>query len=103
MKTFKNLRDELEEDLGLGKVHLPSNQQVMSINRKLKADAPEVLKEISIFKGNNAKINVRQASLRRIKLFANIIIWISVLAIILSLLGLIPVFKNHDGGIVINQ
>ena len=66
-------------------------------------NAPEVLKEISIFKGNNTKINVRQASLRRIKLFANIIIWISVLAIILSLLGLIPVFKNHDGGIVINQ
>ena len=66
-------------------------------------NAPEVLREISIFEGKNAKINVRQASLRRIKLFANIIIWVSVLVIILSLLGLIPVFKNHEGGIVINQ
>ena len=45
MKTFKKLSENLKEDLGLGKVHLPSNQQVMAINRKLKADAPEVLKD----------------------------------------------------------
>ncbi len=45
MKSFKELSENLKEDLGLGKVHLPSNQQVMAINRKLKADAPEVLKD----------------------------------------------------------
>ena len=36
---------EIEEDLGLGKVHFPDQKTVMAINRKLKADAPEVLKD----------------------------------------------------------
>ena len=36
---------EIEEDLGLGKVHLPDQRTVMAINRKIKADAPEVLKD----------------------------------------------------------
>ena len=66
-------------------------------------NSPEVLKNINTF-GNGDKIFKRKiSSLRRIKLFANIIIWISVLVIIISLLGLIPVFKNYEGGIVINQ
>tara|TARA_R110002126_G_C10405977_1_gene496264 strand:+ start:20 stop:328 length:309 start_codon:yes stop_codon:yes gene_type:complete len=66
-------------------------------------NSPEVLKNVNTF-GNGDKIFKRKiSSLRRIKLFANIIIWISVLVIIISLLGLIPVFKNYEGGIVINQ
>lgn len=66
-------------------------------------NAPGVLKEVNTFTRGNKKIRTRQASRRRIKVFANIIIWLSVLLIILSLLGLIPVFKNYEGGIVINQ
>lgn len=66
-------------------------------------NAPEVLREVNTFTRGNKKIRTRQASRRRIKVFANIIIWLSVLLIILSLLGLIPVFKNYEGGIVINQ
>ena len=66
-------------------------------------NSPEVLKNVNTF-GNGDKIFKRKiSSLRRIKLFANIIIWISVLVIVISLLGLIPVFKNYEGGIVINQ
>ena len=45
MEEGTSASENLKEDLGLGKVHLPSNQQVMAINRKLKADAPEVLKD----------------------------------------------------------
>ncbi len=66
-------------------------------------NSPEVLKNVNTF-GNGDKIFKRKiSSLRRIKLFANIIIWISVLVIIISLLGLIPVFNNYVGGNVINQ
>ena len=66
-------------------------------------NAPEVLKEVNTFSNGNKKIRTGQASRRRIRFFANIIIWVSVFMIILSLLGLIPVFKNYEGGIVINQ
>ena len=41
-------------------------------------NAPEVLKDVNTF-------------------------WVSIFMIVLSLLGLIPVFKNYEGGIVINQ
>lgn len=66
-------------------------------------NAPEVLRNVNTFGNGDKKFKRKISSLRRIKLFANIIIWLSALLILLSLLGLIPVFKNYEGGIVINQ
>lgn len=66
-------------------------------------NSPEVLKNINTFGNGDKKFKRKISSLRRIKLFANIIIWLSVLLIILSLLSLIPVFKNYEGGILIKQ
>jgi len=66
-------------------------------------NSPEVLKDVNTFGNGDTKFKRKISSLRRIKVFTTIIFWISILMIILSLLGLIPVFKNYEGGIVINQ
>lgn len=65
-------------------------------------NSPYVLREIRLT-GNKGTLSKQDASLRKIKLFSTIIIWVSVLMIIVTLLGLIPVFKNYEGGIKINQ
>ena len=66
-------------------------------------NSPEVLQDIKTFGNGDRKLKRKISSLRRIKIFANVIIWLLVLLIILNLLGLIPIFKNYEGGIVINQ
>jgi len=66
-------------------------------------NAPEVLKDISTFGNSDTKFKRKISSLRRIKVFAMVIFWISLFMIVLSLLGLIPVFQNYEGGIFINQ
>ena len=65
-------------------------------------NSPYVLREIRLT-GNQGTLSKQDASLRRIKLFSTIIIWISVVMIILTALATIPISKKYEGGIVINQ